>query len=125
MLLWLPFLIGLGVILGTSGLVLAMGRAERRARRTLYRLLGLTETTVDFLMERNRNVLAELTHVRDKGEGAIGEAVEGAAPRDRKVIFLRPGTRIGPFESSPGAVPTEPPQGSFPSPSSSDGHTRH
>lgn len=74
MLLWILLTAGLVSILTIGTCVRAMGRAERRARRSLYRSLGLTETTVDFLMERNREVLTELRYVRDQGEAAVAEA---------------------------------------------------
>src|SRR5882724_8456406 len=91
MLLWVSLLGGLALILAISGLTLSMSRAERRARRTLYRSLGLAETTVEFLMERNRDVLTELTYLRHEGEAAVRPAPEAAAQRGRNVVFLRPG----------------------------------
>ena len=93
MLVWLLVFGGLATILAIVVLILTIGRAERRARRSLYRALGLAETTVEFLMERNRDVLAELSYVRGQGEAALNEAVEAAPSRHRNVIFLRPGVR--------------------------------
>jgi hypothetical protein len=104
---------------------LSMGRAERRARRKLYRSLGLTETTVEFLMERNRDVLAELNYVRREGESAIGETAQAAPERDRNVVFLRSGLRAGratPDARIEGERPSHANDGTPPSP---DGHTRH
>jgi hypothetical protein len=125
MLLWVLLLGGLALIFGTVGVMLSMGRAERRARRKLYRSLGLTETTVEFLMERNRDVLTELSYVRREGESAIGETARAAPERDRNVVFLRPGPRAvqplrgAPFEREGRSPATDP------DPSSPDGHTRH
>jgi hypothetical protein len=64
MLLWILLLGGLALAAGAMGLILAMGHAERRARRTLFRALGLPEDTVDLLMARDGDVLAELALVR-------------------------------------------------------------
>jgi hypothetical protein len=124
MLLWLPLLIGLGVILGTSGLILATSRAERRARRGLYRALGLAESTVEFLMQRNRDVIAELTYLRREGEGGLAEGTGAAARRDRKVVLrkpeLRPG-RPGSGATVEGERPVRPDRDA----SMPDGQTRH
>ncbi|HEY0437546.1 MAG TPA: hypothetical protein VGC92_12970, partial [Phenylobacterium sp.] len=49
MLLWILLLGGLALAAAAVGLFLAMGRAERRARRTLFRALGLPDETVDLL----------------------------------------------------------------------------
>lgn len=89
MLLWVSILGGLALIIGTTALVLSMGRAERRARRNLYRSLGLAETTVEYLMARNRDVLSELTYVRHRGEDAVGKAFDSASSRSRRVPLLR------------------------------------
>jgi hypothetical protein len=86
MFLWVSLFGGLALILSIAGLVLSMGRAERRARRKLYRSLGLEETTVDFLMARNRDVIAELTYVRHQGEAKIRRE---ALPLDRDAALRR------------------------------------
>lgn len=62
MLLWVTLLAGMLIV--TTLLVVAMLRAERRARRSLYRALDLSEETVELLMSRNGDVLSELTLVR-------------------------------------------------------------
>ena len=41
-----------------------MFRAERRARRSLYRSLGLAEETVEILMTRDEDVISGLALVR-------------------------------------------------------------
>lgn len=125
MLLWVLLLGGLALIVGTVGVMLSMSRAERRARRKLYRSLGLAETTVEFLMERNRDVLTELNYVRREGESAIGETARATPERDRNVVFLRPGPRaVQPLRGA--AIERErPSRATDPDPSSPDGHTRH
>ena len=62
MLLWLILLAGF--LIAATLLVVAMLRAERRARRSLYRALDLSEETIELLMTRNGDVLSELTLVR-------------------------------------------------------------
>lgn len=62
MLLWVSLLAGLLIV--TTVLVVAMLRAERRARRALFRALELSEDTIELLMSRNGDVLSELTLVR-------------------------------------------------------------
>jgi len=64
MLLWISLIGGLGLAAAAVGLLVAMRHAERRARRTLFRALGLDDATVDLLMARNGDVLAELALVR-------------------------------------------------------------
>jgi hypothetical protein len=91
MVLWVLLFGGLAAICAIVTLILSVSRAERRARRSLYRALGLAETTVDFLMARNRDVLTELSYVRGEGEAAVSEAIEAAPSRHRNVVFLRPG----------------------------------
>jgi transposase len=93
MLLWVLLIGGLAAVFAVFALILSVGRAERRARRSLYRALGLAETTIEYLMERNRDVLAELSYVRGQGEAAVSEAIEAAPSRHRNVVFLRPGLR--------------------------------
>jgi hypothetical protein len=124
MLLWLSLLVGLGVILGTVGLVWAMRRAERRARRGLYRALGLAESTVEFLMQRNRDVIVELTYLRRQGEGGLVEGAGAGAVRGRKVILRKPEPpRSRPASDIPieGDRPIRPDRGG----AMPDGQTRH
>ena len=80
MLFWVLLSAGLVLIASCAWLVLSMGRAERRARRSLYRGLGLAEATVDFLMQRNRDVLTELSYVRENAATAI-ETLQVTPPR--------------------------------------------
>ena len=106
--LWVWLFVGLLLVVVIGACLVAMSRAERRARRTLYRALGLGETTVGFLMERNRDVLAELTFVRGQGEAAVNEALAAAAERSRNVTFLRPALRLVRQEQpTPAAADTE------------------
>jgi hypothetical protein len=118
MLLWISLFGGLALILAMIALMLSMGRAERRARRSLYRALGLAEATVDFLMKRNRDVLAELNYVRRQGEAGIRRDVLssiGVAP-------LRPTPRSVGEAPTDGDGPAQPGARGAPPP---DGHTRH
>jgi hypothetical protein len=93
MLLSILLLAGLVLMAVSAGLVLAMGSAERRARRSLYRALGLAEDTVDFLMERDRDVLTELSYVR-QDEAAVAAAPQIAPPRQAATDGMRPNLRL-------------------------------
>ena len=95
MLLWVTLLAGLLIV--TTLLVVAMLRAERRARRSLYRALDLSEETVEILMSRNGDVLSELTLVRisppvapdlDALDRTAASAAETAAHRRHPTIRL-------------------------------------
>jgi hypothetical protein len=125
MLLWVSIFGGVALIVGTAWLALSMGRAERRARRNLYRSLGLAEATVEYLMARNRDVLSELTYVRHRGEAAVVTAIEASAALDRKLSARRAG--FDPDRPAPapplGRDRIIPPADEHPP--SSDGHTRH
>jgi hypothetical protein len=87
MLLWIWLLGGLGLAVAAVGLILAMRHAETRARRTLFRALGLDEATVDLLMARNGDVLAELALVRRQDLSAA-DAPEALAARGKPAIRL-------------------------------------
>jgi hypothetical protein len=123
MLLWVLLIGGLAAMLAIVALILSVSRAEHRARRSLYRTLGLAETTVEFLMERNRDVLTELSYVRGQGEAAVSEAIEASPSRHRNVVFLRPGARSH-RPGGGGRTDDESPSGDDPS-SPSGGQTRH
>ena len=65
MILW----VAVGVVLAVAtiaalGLGVAMSRADRRARRKLYRVLGIPEDAIERLMARNGDVTAELAALR-------------------------------------------------------------
>ena len=77
MLLWVSLLAGLLIV--TTVLVVAMLRAERRARRALFRALELSEDTIELLMSRNGDVLSELTLVRISPPTPEADAIERAA----------------------------------------------
>jgi hypothetical protein len=95
MTLWLMLLGAILLLLLAAALCLrAIDRAERRARRGLYHNLGLEDVTVDYLMQRNRGVLAELTFVRGYGEAAVREAQAAAAERSRNVKQMRPRLQV-------------------------------
>ena len=84
------------------GLGFAMSRAERRARRNLYRALGISADAVDRLMARNADVLAELAAVRtsngvrDTDLPAGAAVIEGGVPIEPEVASPRAVTRARP-----------------------------
>jgi hypothetical protein len=94
MLLWILLTTGLVLTAASAWLVLSMSRAERRARRSLYRSLGLAEATVDFLMQRNREVLTELSYVRREAEAAASETLLVAPPLPANSSAIRPNLRL-------------------------------
>lgn len=118
MLLWVLLFAVLMLMAAVAWLVLAMSHAERRARRNLYRSLGLAEATVEFLMERNRDVLTELSYVR-QDEAAVNEAVRTAPPRPASGLGIRPNLRLVRPEATDALLPGERPA------ASSDRPTRH
>jgi hypothetical protein len=79
MLLWIWLIGGVALAAAVVGLIVAVSQAERRARRTLFRALGLDEETVELLMARNGDVLAELALVRRQDLAALSGA-EPAEP---------------------------------------------
>ena len=109
MLIWV--LLSMAVMLAAScaWLGVSMCRAERRARRSLYRALGLAEATVEYLMERNRDVLTELSYVRENEATAV-ETIQFEPPR-QAAAGMRPKLRLvrGASDSSqrPGERPTQ------------------
>jgi hypothetical protein len=86
MLLWIWLLGGLGLVAAAVGLIVAMGHAERRARRTLFRSLGLDDATVELLMARNGDVLAELALVRR--QDLVAADPESTPTRSKPAIRL-------------------------------------
>jgi hypothetical protein len=110
MLIGILLSVGLMLAATCAWLTIAMSRAERRARRGLYRALGLAEATVDYLMERNRDVLTELSYVR-ANEATVIETIEFAPPR-KAAAGRRPNLRLvrGASEESqpPGEQPPAP-----------------
>ena len=121
MLLWILLFAIVALALLTGALVLSMARAERRARRSLYRALGLSETTVEFLMARNRDVLTELTYVRREGEAKIRRE---ALPRAGNIVTLQSGRRFGRSADPSPKLDDDPAQLGDALPPS-DGDTRH
>jgi hypothetical protein len=87
MLLWIWLLGGLGLAAVGVGLIFAMGHAERRARRMLFRALGLDEATVELLMARNGDVMAELALVR-RQDTSPAEPSEPASAHPKASIRL-------------------------------------
>jgi hypothetical protein len=80
MILWVSLFAGLAVAtIAFVALGVAMWRAERRARRNLYRALGLGEEAADLLIARNGDVLSELAHLR-RSPAASDAAAPAADP---------------------------------------------
>jgi hypothetical protein len=77
--------------------VVAMAQADRRARRMLFRALGLDEATVDLLMARNGDVLAELALVR-RGDTPETPAVRGPP----SIRLVHPVSDAGAPDPTPG-----------------------
>jgi hypothetical protein len=78
--LWVLVIAGLVLaVVAVVLLIVAMRRADRRARRCLLRALGLAEETVELLMSRNGNVLAELTLVRRHAPQAEGDEAHASS----------------------------------------------
>ena len=70
MLLWILLFGGLGLVAAMGVTILAMRRADRRARKTLLRQLGLDAETIDVLMMRKgdmRSVVSVIRHQRASG----------------------------------------------------------
>jgi hypothetical protein len=66
MLLWVVFFAGLALLTAAGALAFAIYRSERRARRALYRSLGLEDRIVEQAMQRNGAVWAELAMLRQE-----------------------------------------------------------
>ena len=64
MLLWILSTCGLALGAGAAACVLATIKAERRARRSLYGSLGLSEDLISVLMGRKGPVSVQLALVR-------------------------------------------------------------
>jgi hypothetical protein len=109
MLIAIWVLAGLGLA-AAIGLCVAMRQAERRARRTLFRVLGLDEATVELLMTRNGDVLAELTLVRRQELAAPEAPPEPATTRPKPAIRLvHPTAEEASSASPPPPDPGRPP----------------
>jgi hypothetical protein len=119
MVLWVSFLSGLALAITVVALIVAMARAERRTRRRLFHALGLPEETIDLLMARSGDVIAELALVRisaspaaeanDAEPGPQTPAPEPASPRPLPTIRL---VHPAPGEAHvPGAARGEPHSG--------------
>lgn len=113
MLIWVSLLGVLTLVIATVAMIFAMSRAERRARRKLFEALGLTAETIELLMARNGDVLAELALVRlsppteqdDAAPSAPASAPEMSVQRSPPTIRLvhpAPGeTRASPSGREP------------------------
>jgi hypothetical protein len=116
MLLWISLLGGTALLVSVIMLIVAMARAERRARRNLFRALGLPEETVELLMARNSDILAELALVRianaTAGEADLAEPDEPATVADTLPHRLQPTIRLihpAPGEARPTGGPRRQP----------------
>ena len=113
MLLWILLLGGVALVGSAVALILAMAKAERRARRTLYRALGLPEETIELLVSRNGDVLAELTAMRRRDLASLAEeeppraeAAPAGPPPSRAASAIR---LVHPLNgASPPAAPPPP-----------------
>jgi hypothetical protein len=72
-------IVGLGLVIAAGALLVAASRAELRARRSLYRALGIGEEAVDLLIARNGDVLSELSLLRPP---EAADPADGAYPAD-------------------------------------------
>jgi hypothetical protein len=115
MLLWILAIGGLTLAVATVALLfVAMHHAERRARRRLFRALSLDDETVELLMARNGDVLAELTlvrrHMPSTEPGDAGGQAETLARRAQPAIRFHSLEGGGANSSaSPTAVEPRPP----------------
>jgi hypothetical protein len=117
MLIGIMLSVGLLLAATCAWLVVSLSRAERRARRSLYRALGLAEATVEYLMERNRDVLTELSYVREN-EATLIETIQ-ITPPGQAAVGVRPKLRLVRGSSEGSRVPGEQ------EPSSREQPTRH
>lgn len=98
MLFWVMLLAGLLLVM--TLLAVAMLRAERRARRHLFRTLEFSDDAIEFLMSRNGDVRSELALVRIlptaapeseiAQQAAPGPAIEGQAHRHPTIRLVHP-----------------------------------
>jgi hypothetical protein len=72
MLLWLLLSIGTALSLLAIAVLVAMARAERRARRAFYRSLGYSDEVIASLNIPQGSVAAQLARVRQTPAGAAG-----------------------------------------------------
>ena len=82
MLVWIWLSLGVALAAVAVALVLGMKRAERRARRALFRQLGLSEEVIELLMAHDGDVLADLALVRRHG-------LDGDAPIEPETLPMR------------------------------------
>ena len=92
------------------GLGFAMSRAERRARRNLYRALGVGDETADLLIARNSDVLLELARLR---RSPVADAA-ATDPPAAEVHEPPSDADTGPLRSHPGVRSTRPGDGRLP-----------
>ena len=86
MIWWVWLSVGLMLLLAAAALTVAMIRAERRARRRLYRALGLGEDAVNLLMTRSTDVVTELSLLRMSPAGRDAAAPPVDSLSDDEVL---------------------------------------
>lgn len=88
MIWWVWLSVGLMLLLAAAALAVAMIRAERRARRRLYRALGLGEDAVELLMTRSTDVLTELSLLRmsPTSRDAVVPPIDSLSDDDHEVL---------------------------------------
>ena len=80
MLLWLLLSIGTALSLLAIAVLVAMSRAERRARTAFYRALGYSDETIAALKSPRGPVAAQLASVRQASDGATAPGAAAKTP---------------------------------------------
>ena len=100
MLFWLSLSFGLGLGVAVIAVTLAMGRAERRARRMLYAALGYSDQLIVALMAQKGPIANQLALVRETSvvtaadpARAGADALQSAASRSFRMSRSLNGAR--------------------------------
>jgi hypothetical protein len=100
MLFWLSLSFGLGLGVAVIAVVLAMGRAERRARRALYTALGYGDQMIAALMAQKGSISDQLALIRETRVATAPDptragvdALPSAAPRSARLTRTLNGAR--------------------------------
>jgi ParB-like chromosome segregation protein Spo0J len=102
MLLWIQLLGGLAAIWAIAALIAAMSRAERRARRMLFRSLGLNEEMVELLITRKGDIRAELELVRLAPPATVDPLLQlAAADTQANIRLVHPSADPRPGDTTP------------------------
>jgi hypothetical protein len=89
MLLWISLIGGLGLVAAIGATIIAMRRADRRARKTLLRQLGLDAETIDVLMMRKGDMRSVVAVLRRERASASRLPRDPSAPTNRAPPFLK------------------------------------